>query len=47
MSSESNAGHLERPPLHVEASTTELDLTDLLQEIQLMPGGTRFYVPAG
>jgi deoxyadenosine/deoxycytidine kinase len=29
----------------VDFSDPEIDLTDLLQEIQLMPGGTRFYVP--
>ena len=29
----------------VDFSSPETDLTDLLQEIQLMPGGTRFYVP--
>lgn len=29
----------------VDLRDPECDLTDLLQEIQLMPGGTRFYVP--
>ena len=29
----------------VDFSSPKTDLTDLLQEIQLMPGGTRFYVP--
>ena len=29
----------------VDFSSPEADLTDLMQEIQLMPGGTRFYVP--
>ncbi len=31
----------------VDFGDIETDLTDLIQEIQLMPGGTRFYVPAG
>lgn len=30
----------------VDFASPETDLADLLQEIQLMPGGTRFYVPA-
>ena len=30
----------------VDFADPEADLADLLQEIQLMPGGTRFYVPA-
>jgi len=30
----------------VDYADETIDLTDLLQEIQLMPGGTRFYVPA-
>lgn len=31
----------------VDFADPETELTDLVQEIQLMPGGTRFYVPAG
>lgn len=43
--------HYSQTPLLVVSSAEvdfgdpETDLTDLLQEIQLMPGGTRFYVP--
>lgn len=45
--------HYSHTPLLVVSSAgvdyrhPECDVTDLLQEIQLMPGGTRFYVPAG
>ena len=45
--------HYSQTPLLVVSSaevdfgSPEADLTDLLQEIRLMPGGTRFYVPAG
>ena len=45
--------HYSQTPLLVVSSAEvdfgdpDADLTDLLQEIQLMPGGTRFYVPAG
>lgn len=31
----------------VDFATPETSIDDLIQEIQLMPGGTRFYVPAG
>ncbi len=30
----------------VDFSSSETDLSDLIQEIQLMPGGTRFFVPS-
>lgn len=45
--------HYSHTPLLVVSSAgvdfgdPDVDLTDLLQEIELMPGGTRFYVPAG
>jgi len=45
--------HYSQTPLLVVSSAEvdfgdpNADLTDLLREIQLMPGGTRFYVPAG
>jgi deoxyguanosine kinase len=44
--------HYSQTPLLVVSSSEvdfgdrEADLGDLLQEIQLMPGGTRFYIPA-
>jgi deoxyguanosine kinase len=44
--------HYSQTPLLVVSSAEvdfadpECDLADLLQEIQLMPGGTRFYIPA-
>lgn len=31
----------------VDFSNPQSDLSDLVQEIQLIPGGTRFYVPSG